>query len=142
MKVASDSVSVSSVPWHFDAKPGQGGLDTWAGYPEERETIYSWIREEEIEGVLLMSSDRHRSDAWVTEREGGYDLYEVSSGQFTNQHTHEVREGSLFGYNEKPSFGLLRFDTEADDPSVTYEVVDIDGDKQDTLRIEHSDLTH
>ncbi|MEF8797101.1 MAG: alkaline phosphatase D family protein [Salinivenus sp.] len=140
---ATFKVLVSPVPWHYDAKgDGPNRVDGWAGYKNERETIFSWIDEHEIEGVLLMSSDRHRSDAWVTEREGGYDLYEVSSGQFTNQHTHSVLEGALFGYNEKPSFGLLHFDTEADDPTVTYEVVNINGVKQDTLRIQHSDLTY
>jgi len=139
---ATFKVLVSPVSWHYDAKGSSADVDGWAGYKNEREEIFSWIDEHEIEGVLLMSSDRHRSDAWVTEREDGYDLYEVSSGQFTNQHTHEVREGSLFGYNEKPSFGLLHFNTEAEDPSITYEIVNINGVKQDTLRIRHSDLTY
>ena len=139
---ATFKVLVSSVSWHYDAKGGSPDADGWAGYKNEREKIFSWIDEQEIEGVLLMSSDRHRSDAWVTEREDGYDLYEVASGRFTNQHTHDVLEGALFGYNEKPSFGLLHFNTEADDPSVTYEIVNIDGVKQDTLRVQHSDLTY
>jgi len=91
---------------------------------------------------ILISSDRHRSDAWVTERENGYDLYEVASGQFANQHTHDVLGGSLFGYNDKPAFGLLHFDTEAEDPTVTYRVVNVNGIQQDTLRIRHSDLTY
>jgi alkaline phosphatase D len=138
---ATFKVLVSPVPWHFDAKPGQGGLDTWAGYPEERETIYSWIREEEIEGVVLLSADRHRSDAWLHEREGTYDFYEFQSSQFTNQHTHPIMDGSLFGYNEKNAFGLLRFDTEAEDPSVTYEVVDIDGITQESFQVHRSELT-
>lgn len=140
---ATFKVLVSPVSWHYDAKgDGTNRVDGWTGYKNERETIFSWIDEHEIEGVLLMSSDRHRSDAWVTEREEGYDLYEVASGQFTNQHTHDVLEGSLFGYNDKPSFGLLRFDTEAEDPTVTYRVVNINGIQQDTLRIQHSDLTY
>ena len=140
---ATFKVLVSPVSWHYDAKgDGANRVDGWTGYKNERETIFSWIDEHEIDGVLLMSSDRHRSDAWVTEREEGYDLYEVASGQFTNQHTHDVLEGSLFGYNDKPSFGLLHFDTEAEDPTVTYRVVNINGIQQDTLRIQHSDLTY
>jgi len=139
---ATFKVLVSPVSWHYDAKGSSADVDGWAGYKNEREKIFSWIDEHEIEGVLLMSSDRHRSDAWVTEREEGYDLYEVASGQFTNLHTHDVLEGSLFGYNEKPSFGLLHFNTEAEDPSVTYEIVNINGVKQETLRIQHSDLTY
>jgi len=47
----------------------------------------------------------------------------------------------VFGYNEKNAFGLLRFDTEAEDPSVTYEVVDIDGITQESFQVHRSELT-
>ena len=53
-----------------------------------------------------------------------------------------MQDGALFGYNEKNGFGLLHFNTEADDPSVTFEIVNINGVKQDSLRIQHSDLTY
>lgn len=138
---ATFKVLVSSVPWHSDAKgKGENRVDGWVGYLQERERIFSWIDDFKIEGVLLISSDRHRSDAWLTERENGYDLYEFSSGQFTNQHTHPVLENSLFGYNEKPSFGLLHFDSTLDDPTASYDIVDIDGRVQHSITIHHSDL--
>ena len=138
---ATFTVLVSSVPWHVDAKgEGRNKVDGWAGYLKEREQIFSWINEAELEGVLLLSSDRHRSDAWMTERDDSYNLYEFASGQFTNQHTHDVLKGSLFGYNEKPSFGLLRFNTQLDDPSVTYQIIDIDGQLQEEITIRRSQL--
>ncbi len=138
---ATFRVLVSSVPWHYDAKgEGINKVDGWTGYRAERDQIFSWIDEFNLEGVLLLSSDRHRSDSWLTERGDSYDLYEFSSGHFTNQHTHDVLDGSLFGYNEKPSFGVLKFDTKASDPSVTYQIVDIDGFVQDSLTVRHSQL--
>lgn len=137
---ATFKVLVSPVPWHLEAKPGQAGRDTWAGFTDEREEIFSWIRDDGIEGVVLLAADRHRSDAWVTEREDSYDLYEFQSSQFTNQHTHPVMEESLFGYNEKNSFGLLQFDTTKDDPTVTYRIVDINGKVQESFTLKHSML--
>ena len=137
---ATFKVLISPVSWHVDSKGGQGNLDTWSGYLEEREAIFSWIREQGVNGVVLLSSDRHRSDAWLTEREDSYDLYEFGSGHFTNQHTHRVMEGSLFGYNEKNSFGYLHFDTEAGDPAVTYKIVSIDGQVQESLTVKLSQL--
>jgi len=131
---------VSPVSWHEAAKTGAQGLDSWAGFLPERETIFSWIRDHNVSGVVLLSSDRHRSDAWLNKRSDSYDLYEFSSGQFTNQHTHRVMEESLFGYNKLPSFGLLTFDTEVSDPSITYEIVDIDGNVQNTLMVRLSQL--
>ena len=139
---ATFKVLISPVSWHVDSKGGQGNLDTWSGYLEEREAIFSWIREQDVSGVVLLSSDRHRSDAWLTEREDSYDLYEFGSAHFTNQHTHRVMEGSLFGYNEKNSFGYLHFDTEAEDPEVTYKILSIDGQVQETLTVKLSQLNN
>ena len=139
---ATFKVLVSPVPWNTEAKPGRGGLDTWAGFKEEREEIFSWIEEYDIEGVVLMSADRHRSDAWVTERDDSYDLYEFTSSQFTNIHTHPVMDGSLFGYNDKNSFGLIHFNTDAKDPEVTYRIVDINGKLQKSFTVKLSQLTN
>ncbi len=141
--LASDAtfkLIVSPVSWHELAKTGAQGRDSWGGYLAERETIFSWIRDERIPGVVLLSSDRHRSDAWLNKRSDSYDLYEFASGQFTNQHTHRVMEGSLFGYNELPSFGLLTFDTAAVDPALTYEIVSLDGDVKHALTVRLSQL--
>lgn len=140
---ATFKVLVSPVPFHYDAKgTGQRRLDGWGGYKEERDEIFSWIRDYDIEGVVLVSSDRHRSDAWLIGRDDSYDLYEFNSGQFTNQHTHGLIDGSLFGYNEDNSFGLLTFDTRSDNPEVTYQIVDISGYIQHSLTIKLSELTH
>jgi alkaline phosphatase D len=140
---ATFKVLISPVPWNNYSK-GEGirKLDGWYGYQEEREEIFSWINEHQVDGVLLLSSDRHRSDAWLNERNEGYDLYEFGSGHFTNQHTHPLIDGAFFGFNETNSFGLLTFDTGADVPQVTYEIVDIDGFIRERITVNHSQLRH
>ncbi|MEX0601592.1 MAG: alkaline phosphatase D family protein, partial [Rhodothermales bacterium] len=148
---ATFKVIVSPVPWAPGAKGGMqmtpegpqpGGLDTWDGFPEERDEIFSFLAANEIDGVVLLSADRHRSDAWRIEREDGYALYEFESSQLTNVHTHELMDGALFGYNEKNSFGRLTFDTQAEDPTVTYEIVSIDGEAVADITVPLSRLTH
>ncbi len=140
---ATFKVVASPVPWKYDAKgTGRGRLDGWYGYADERDEIFSWITEHQIEGVVLLSGDRHRSDAWLIEREDSYDFFEFSSAQFTNEHTHSLIDGSLIGYNDKNSFGLLTFNTDADDPEVIYQIVDIDGYIQDTLKVKLSRLSN
>ena len=131
-------VLCSSVPWDFRTKGDS--KDTWNGYREEREEIFGFIEANGIEGVVLMSADRHRSDAWRIERPGGYDFYEFNSSRLTNQHVHPTMEAALFSYNEKQSFGLVTFDTAADDPTVTYRVVTIDGETVHTLTVKRSQL--
>ena len=119
-------VLASPVPWSFNTKPGS--LDPWQGYKQEREEIFSFLEVNKIDGVILISADRHRSDVWKIERPKGYDLYEFESSKLTNIHTHRIMSGALFGYNKKCSFGLLDFDTTIADPTVTYKIINIDND--------------
>jgi alkaline phosphatase D len=135
---ATFKVIVSPVPWAFASKPGS--RDTWNGYREERREIFSFLAAETIEGVLLLSADRHRSEAWRIEAEAPYPLYELSSSRLTNIHVHQPVPGTLFSYNETCSFGLVSFDTRRADPEARFEVVDIDGRVVHTLAVKRSDL--
>ena len=133
-------VICSSVPWDFRTKGDS--LDTWNGYASEREEIFRWIEEHRIEGVLLMSADRHRSDAWRLDRKQGYGFYEFNSSRLTNQHVHPemTDQGALFSYNKKQSFGLVEFDTRKSDPTVKYSVISIDGEAVHTVTVKRSEL--
>ncbi|MDC0318384.1 alkaline phosphatase family protein, partial [Akkermansiaceae bacterium] len=104
-KPATFTVICTNVPMAPKVKPGS--KDTWDGYPEERSAIYQFIADQKIPGVIILSADRHRSDAYKvdTEINGMYPLFEFSSSRLTNQHVHKLIDHSLFGYNEKQSFG-------------------------------------
>jgi alkaline phosphatase D len=135
---ATFKVLISPVPWTEGAKPGS--RDTWSGYQEEREEIFTFITQNNINGVILISADRHRSDAWQIKRINGYDLYEFESSRLTNLHTHQVMPGALFGYNEECSFGVLYFDTTLKDPTVRYEIININGESIESLEVQLSEL--
>jgi len=135
---ATFKVIASPVAWADGAKPGS--RDTWSGFPEEREEIFRFVEENDVTGVVLLSSDRHRSEAWAIERESGYAFHDLLSGQLTNIHTHPIEPGALFSYNLKDSFGLLTFETAVEEPRVTYRIYSIDDELIETLVISHSDL--
>lgn len=128
----------SSVPWAEGTKPGS--KDTWDGFPGEREEIFSFIEDEGIEGVVLLSADRHRSDAWLIERPAGYDLYDFMSSRLTNVHTHGILPDSIIGYNEECSFGHIAINTTKMDPELTYTIINIDGIEIDSLTLKRSQL--
>jgi alkaline phosphatase D len=140
---ATFKLVASPVPFPDGAKPGEWAWrsDTWEGYPDEREEIFSFIEANEIGGVVLLSGDRHRADVWRIERESGYDLYEFQNARLTNIHTHESVEGSLYSYNDTPHFGRLRFDTTAADPTITYDIISIDGEVVHSTTLSRSQLT-
>lgn len=133
-------VVCSSVPWDFRTKGDS--FDTWNGYKAEREVIFSFIEQQGIEGVVLLSADRHRTDAWQIERPEGYDFFEFNSSRLTNLHVHPTmeKEGALFSYNKKQSFGLVSFDTTEADPTVVYDIVSIDREKVYSLEVKRSQL--
>lgn len=137
---ATFKVIASPVPWSFESK--KGAKDTWNGFHDERDEIFNFLAENKIDGVFLISADRHRSDAWKIERENGYPLYEFMSSRLTNQHFHPLEDGALFGYNDKQSFGKLTFDTKKADPSVTYDIISIDNKKIHSLTLTQSMLSH
>lgn len=129
-------VIASSVPWADGAKPGS--KDTWAGFASEREEIFNFLTDNRIDGVVLLSADRHRSDAWKIERENDYPLYDLLSSQLTNIHTHELMPGALISYNDKCSFGLLEFDFINE--RIVFDIISIDNEKQGTVEIDINEL--
>jgi len=146
---ATFKILASPVPFPEGAKPGAWPWrsDTWEGYPDEREEIFSFIEAERIDGVVLLAGDRHRADVWRIEREDGYDLHEFQNGRLTNIHTHGAVEGRarhypLYSYNETPHFGRLRVDTTGADPSITYDIINIRGETVHSTTLYHSLLTH
>jgi alkaline phosphatase D len=109
---------------------------------DERNEIFDFLKDNKIEGVILLSADRHRSDAWRIERKDAYPLYEFESSRLTNAHVHKLMPKALFGYNEKQSFGLLNFDTKNTDPTVTYKIVNIDNEIIRSFTLKRSQLAH
>ncbi len=132
-------VIASSVPWTRNTKPGS--KDTWDGFPAEREEIFAFIADNKVEGVFLISADRHRSDAYFIDRSIGYPFFEASSSRLTNIHTHPTIKHSLFGYNAKCSVGVLTFNSTGKRPGIVYRVVNIDGENVNTLRISKRELS-
>ena len=137
---ATFKVIASPVPFSPDIK--RGSKDPWDGLPEERDQIFSWIREGGIEGVFLIAADRHRTDLRKIDNPGAYTLYEFESSRLTNRHTHPVVKtpGLLWGYNKTCSFGLMHFDTTRPDPEVRFECVDIDGNVVERHLLKRSSL--
>lgn len=139
---ATFTVLCSNVPMAPKVKPGS--KDTWDGYDGERQRIYQFIADQQIPGVIILSADRHRSDAYRvdTKIEGMYPLYEFSSSRLTNQHVHPIIKSSLFGYNEKQSFGRVDFDLNSDDPTVKYTIINIDGKAIHSHEVKLSELQY
>lgn len=112
--------------------PAAFGEDNWTSYRHERDSLFGFIRDEEIGGVMLMSGDIHRAEANCIpfSADGGYDFYEfASSGLAQDTPIPEsievpeirLREPFTGGHNA----GILEFDMTLDDPVVRFNVINI-----------------
>ncbi len=131
-------VLISPVPWVFKAKGDSN--DTWNGFKKERNDIFTFLSKNKVEGVVLMSADRHRSDLWKIDRPSDYALYEFNSSRLTNQHVHSTMKEAVFSYNAKQSFGTVDFDTTTADPTATYRIHTIDGEQVFQHTVKRSNL--
>ncbi len=120
------------------------GKDSWAGSwaRKERDEIFDLINDHKINGVLLISGDRHRSDIWKIERPRGYPLYEFVSAKVTNQHTHKTFENAVWSYNEGNFWGQLSFNLKPKDPVMTFKCVDSSGKIVKEFPLKLSELSH
>lgn len=135
-------VIASGTMWSDDAD--KGGKDSWAGRwaRDERDEIFGFITENKIDGVVLISGDRHRSDIWRIERPSGYPLFEFVSAKVTNEHTHKTFPNAVWSYNEGNFWGQLGFDFNPEDPVFTFSCVDSSGDVVKEFPLKLSELSH
>jgi alkaline phosphatase D len=118
---AAFTVIASSTLWTRHAD--KGGADSWWGVKEERNALLKFIADQNIPGVVLLSGDRHRADVYKIDWSGDYPLWEFENAVLTNKHHHGTRKQAVFSYNKGHMFGVLEFDTERADPTLTYRIV-------------------
>ncbi|WP_242632148.1 alkaline phosphatase D family protein [Rubripirellula amarantea] len=139
---AKFKVLASGTMWSDGAD--KDGKDSWAGRwaRGERNEIFDWINQKKINGVILISGDRHRSDIWKVDRPAGYPLYEFVSAKVTNEHTHQTFPNAIWSYNEGNFWGQLSFNLQLSDPVMTFRCVDISGKVVKEYPLKLSELSH
>ncbi len=110
--------------------------DSWAPFKRERNELFTWITEEEIGGVVLLSGDTHRGElnAIPWSERGGYDLYEFVSSPLaqdtSNRNQPPIWEVYLDEvYTGGVNYGLLAFDLTKEDPELTFTLRDQFGNR-------------
>ena len=107
-------VLVSGSGWSKGKGPGG---DSWASYLHERDALFDFIRDNQINGVVLLSGDTHKGElnAIPWSQKGGYDFYDLVSSPLAQpplevnpNRKPEARIRNVF--TREDNFGLLEFD--------------------------------
>ncbi|MBK7522696.1 MAG: alkaline phosphatase family protein [Saprospiraceae bacterium] len=88
--------------------------ENFANYPEEKKYFFDRLEEENIQGVIFLTGDRHFSELSVIKNRKGNTILEITSSPLTSgvvtpdkeNNSHRVEESLI----EKRSFVLLSFD--------------------------------
>ena len=111
-------VIISGSGWSKGKGPG---ADSWASYLQERDSLFDFIRDNNVSGVILLSGDTHKGElnAIPWSQKGGYDFYDLVSSplgqtplEVNPKRKPEVRIRKVFTREE--NFGFLEFDMTGD----------------------------
>jgi alkaline phosphatase D len=116
----------------FSNAEGEGG-DSWAAFLHERDRLFDFIRDENINGVVLMSGDSHIGElnAIPWSAHGGYDLYDLVSSPLAQRNPdswlHQRPERRIRPvYFRGSNVGVIDFIFD-ESPRLMYRLIDIHG---------------
>ena len=64
----------------------------WDKFPKERADILKFLVEQKIDGVMILSGDRHFTELLKNERPGAYPLYELTCSSLTAGSTSHMED--------------------------------------------------
>ena len=62
------------------------------------------------------------------------------TSKLTNDHTHKTKKEAVFSYNKGNFFGSMGFDLDANDPTMTFRCVTIEGKEVHSMTLKRSSL--
>ena len=111
---------------------GPGG-DSWSSFLHERYTLFEFIRQQDISGVVFVSGDVHKGElnAIPWSEKGGYDFFELVSSplgqtpvEINPQMQPEVRLRPVF--SRENNFGFIEFDLR-EEPTLRFSLIGSSG---------------
>ena len=101
-------------------------------FPLERERLCKLLKDTGVEGVILLSGDRHLAELSMMDAGLGYPLYDVTASGFNQAsrswRPQEVNRHRVATMNYGDNFGLITIDWDRPDPRISLQIRDVDGD--------------
>lgn len=123
------------------------GKDSWGTWDvQAREQIFSFIEENRIKGVLLISGDRHGARGFTIPRENGFKFYEFEAASLGGVKgppaMAEDTSNQLFGYigPDIRGFGEFTFNTLGKKPVVSFRLINDKGEILEDYQLMYEEL--
>lgn len=96
-----------------------GHLDSWTSFARERDDIFNFLREHDVQGVVLLSGDRHFTGAYQIQHR----FIEVTAGPLGSRTTNGINKPYMFlNLVEGTMCAVFDVDTTTLEPQLTLEV--------------------
>lgn len=101
--------------------PDFTGWESWANFPADRNRLLSFIKDNKINGVVVISGDTHWGEISKFEQQTGYPIWEVTSSGLTEEwkavspNKHRIGE-----FTHSANYGVLNIDWQSADPKITF----------------------
>lgn len=105
------------------------GWEAWANFPADLERLQSVIKQQQVNGVLLISGDTHWGEISKLEAGLDYPLWDVTSSGLTEEWKDvSPNKNRVSGYTHKVNYGAIDVDWDSDDPTIQMRLQDINGE--------------
>ena len=124
--------------------PSAHGGECWANFPHQRERMLELIARTKAHGIVFLSGDRHWCEVSRVDGPLGYPLYDFTASSMTQVHPRGTPTPNDYRFLKKtyhqPNVGRLHIDWQLDDPSLSFQIVDVAGATQLEHQIQLSEL--
>lgn len=104
------------------------GWEAWANFPFDRNRLFDFIKNQKINGVMLLSGDTHWGEVSKYEDNMPYPLWEVTSSGLTEEWKEVSPNKHRVGkYTHKVNYGFIDIDWSKSDPLIHFGLKNING---------------
>ena len=117
--------------------------ETWKDFPAARASLFDFMAQNQVTGVVLLSGDVHRSIFRRLPRPSGYSLPEIVSSPLNTGNSNcsdDPDAEDIACFDALNYFATLDVDTTLADPELVATIVNELGDDESVLVIKHSEL--
>lgn len=108
--------------------PDFTGWEAWANYPADRNRLLDFIKDEKVNGVMLLSGDTHWGELSKYQENMPYPLWEVTASGLTEEWKEVSPNKHRVGkYTHKINYGYLDIDWQKPDPTINFGLKDVTG---------------
>jgi len=139
-ELTNSQAQVNLIVSGIQVLPRDHRFEMWNRFPESREALLSFIREQGVSGVVFASGDRHIHEISIkSDEQAPYPLLELTSSGMTHSwgenfpgERNRFRSGPV---HPGKGFGLIELDWDAEPATITLKIVNDEGGVENQLTL-------